>query len=233
MSLSLQISPSGRLVVREDTEASGGHLTVPRAVAKILQTLASSQPEGLFTLAAQPDGSSLPSDLLYWHDFASHYLTRLCHVPELTGGSFEAIQPPDNEQLSKTLLSVPPMIGAEYLTVDRLLATWNEIDAWVRQEAAAHANGLPGFLTERAPLWRQVGRVCFHLAENKQDVLFPFAFLATYVPGLSRSARTRHQPLGKALEQYAGAKNKAALVRLLSPMHRAAESSPFVRELVD
>lgn len=233
MSLSLQISPSGRLVVRESRETAGDHLSLSRTVAKVLQTLASSQPEGLFTLAAQPDGSTLPSELLFWHDFASQYLTRLCHVPESAGGDFDAIQPPDNQQLSNTLLGVPPMIGAEYLTIDTLLAIWNELDAWVRQEAAAHTDGLPGFLGERAPLWRQVGRVCFHLAENKQDVLFPFAFLSTYVPGMSRSARALHQPLGKALEQYAGAKNKGALVRLLSPVHRAAESSPFVRGLVD
>ena len=125
------------------------------------------------------------------------------------------------------------MTGAEYLTVEVLESIWIEIDTWVRQEVDALAGDLTEFLKKRAPLWHQVGRVCFHLAENKQDALFPFAFLATYVPGLSRSARARHQPLGKALEQYAGAKNKAALVRLLSPVHRAAESSPFVRGLVD
>jgi non-specific serine/threonine protein kinase len=232
MNPTLQISPSGRLVIREGPETAGGSST-PQAVVKVLRTLASSPPEGLFLLAAQPDGSSWPSDLLFWHDFASLYLTRLCHVPESPGGEFATVEPPDEQQLSQILLAVPPMIGAEYLTVDRLRATWNEIDAWVREESAAHVNGLAGFLAQRAPLWRQVGRVCFHLAENKRDALFPFAFLATYVPGLSQSARARHQPLGKALEQYAGAKNKQALVNLLSPVHRAAENSPFVRELVD
>ncbi|MEQ8694419.1 MAG: hypothetical protein RIC85_03715, partial [Gammaproteobacteria bacterium] len=86
MSLSLQISPSGRLVVRDEPTGADGQLSLPKAVAKILQTLASSQAEGLFTLAAQADSSLLPSELLFWRDFASQYLTRLCHVPESTGG---------------------------------------------------------------------------------------------------------------------------------------------------
>ena len=37
----------------------------------------------------------------------------------------------------------------------------------------------------------------------------------------------------KALEQYAGTRNKAALLRLLAPVHRVSEDSPFIRTLVD
>ena len=233
MSLSLHISPAGRLVVREDAEAASVDSAPAGNVANVLRTIGSSQPEGLFSLAAQLDSTFWPSDLLFWRDIVTQYLTQLCHVPESSGGSFEAIQPPAPEQLSQLLSAVPPMVGAEYLTVEVLQGIWEEIDTWVRQEVASHIGGLSGFLGERAPHWHQVGRVCFHLAENKQDALFPFAFLATYVPGLSRSAQARHQPLGKALEQYAGAKNKGALLRLLSPVHRAAENSPFVGELVD
>ena len=88
-------------------------------------------------------------------------------------------------------------------------------------------------MKERAALWHQVGRVCFHLAENKRDEIFPFAFLATYVPGLSRGAQTRHQPLGKALEQYAGTKNRPALIKLLAPVQQAAERCDWVMKLVE
>ena len=92
---------------------------------------------------------------------------------------------------------------------------------------------MAGFLQERAPHWHQVGRVCFHLAENKRDEEYPFAFLATYIPGLSGQGRARYQPLGKALKEYAGAENKAALVRLLSPVHRASQQSALVGALVE
>ncbi len=39
--------------------------------------------------------------------------------------------------------------------------------------------------------------------------------------------------MGKALKEYAGSRNRQALVALLSPVHRASEKSPFVKELVD
>ena len=78
-----------------------------------------------------------------------------------------------------------------------------------------------------------VGRVCFHLAENKRDPEFPFAFIATYVHKVSKQAKPQHLPLGRALKDYAGAKNRQKLLALLSPLSRAAEQSAFIRELVD
>ncbi len=78
-----------------------------------------------------------------------------------------------------------------------------------------------------------MGRVCFHLAENKRDPDFPFAFLATYAPSLSKGGRVQYQPLSKALQEYAGERNKKALIKLLSPVHRASEKVAFVKELVD
>src|SRR5690606_8965992 len=78
----------------------------------------------------------------------------------------------------------------------------------------------------------QVGRVCFHLAENRRDPDFPFAFLATYAPGLGAGARIQYQPLSNALREYAGTKNKQALIRLLSPVQRASERSELVKQLV-
>ena len=68
----------------------------------------------------------------------------------------------------------------------RLVDVWEDLDAWVRGEVSAGGEGLSGFLKQRAPLWHQVGRVCFHLAENRRDPDYPFAFLATYAPRLGR-----------------------------------------------
>ena len=114
-----------------------------------------------------------------------------------------------------------------------LVGVWEDLDAWVRGEIAAGGEGLSGFLKRRAPLWHQVGRVCFHLAENRRDEDHPFAFLATYAPGMAGGSRVQYQPLSRALRELAGAKNKAALVRLLSPVHQASQQSALVKELVD
>ena len=102
----------------------------------------------------------------------------------------------------------------------------------MREEVHRNA-GLAGFLEARAPRWHQVGRVCFHLAENRRDPEHPFAFLATYAPQLAKSGKVQYQPLSQALTEYAGAKNKQGLIHLLSPVHRASQQSELVKELVD
>ncbi len=124
------------------------------------------------------------------------------------------------------------MVGGEYLSVERLQRVWTEMDDWVRQ-AASTAGGLSPFLRERAPNWHQGGAGVLHLAENKSDPARPFAFMATYAARLGATGRARHVPLRRALEQYAGANNRAALITLLSPIQQAAKACDWVREIVD
>jgi len=46
------------------------------------------------------------------------------------------------------------------------LVLWIELDGWVRKQISTSEGGLSGYLKRHAPVWRRVGRVCFHLAEN-------------------------------------------------------------------
>src|SRR5262249_22483699 len=69
--------------------------------------------------------------------------------------------------------------------------------------------------------------------ENRRDEEAPFAFLATYTTGLSATARAQHLPLGKALQEYSGAKNREHLLSLLMPVQRAAEHCPWLKAMVD
>jgi non-specific serine/threonine protein kinase len=238
MAIHLAVTPAGRVVALELTSTTGQPLdSLPDAAAhqrverKVARHFASSQAEGLFALAAEPMDRPTGS-FAYWRDFGGRYLTELCHRPTSTDAAIDEIPPPSSAELATMLLSVPPLRGAEYLTEKVLTDIWVELDAWVRGQVRAHHEGLAGFLKERAPLWHQVGRVCFHLAENRRDPEYPFAFLATYAPKLTGGARIQYQPLSKALREYAGAKNKKALVKLLSPVQLASENSEFVRELV-
>jgi non-specific serine/threonine protein kinase len=89
------------------------------------------------------------------------------------------------------------------------------------------------YLKNCKPTWNAVGRVTFHLAANKRNPAYPFAFLATYTNRVSEQGEVQHVPLGRALEEYAGAKNRPALAALLSPVQRAAEQSKLARELLD
>ena len=56
--------------------------------------------------------------------------------------------------------------------------------------------------------------------------------MATYAPGVAAGSRVEYQPLRLALQEMAGAKNKQALIRLLSPVHTASQKSELVKELL-
>ncbi len=238
MSFQLAVTPAGSITAVE-TDTDDDVLNVPtseinsdlRLEKRIARLLAASQAEGLFALAAGR-GYRLKPSFEYWRSFASRYLTQLCHVPQMSSASIEEVAPPTSEEMAAMLVNVPPMQGAEYLTESVLSDIWIDLDNWVRSEAAGHRDGLSGFLQKRASVWHQVGRVCFHLAENRRDPDYPFAFLATYAPSLTASARIQYKPLSESLREYAGAKNKKALIKLLSPVQLAAEKSELAKELV-
>lgn len=231
MSYDLTLTPAGRLHLIEGDDDIGA---APDAwIKRVGAAFSSCQASGLFALAAtKPDAPPSPP-FSFWRDFACCYLTRLCRTPESAGRRIDPIEPPFESELATLLLSAPPMQGGEYLSVEVFGGLWLDLDAWVRQEIAASGDGLARWLKENAPMWRQVGRVCFHLAENKRDPDLPFAFLATYAPSLSKGGKVQYKPLGKALQEYAGERNKKALINLLSPVHQASEKADFVKELVD
>lgn len=183
---------------------------------------------GLFRLASRKNADGLNPAMAYWRDFASGYLTCLCHTPDVA--ALASVDKPTEAEMAQMILSVPPMTGAEYLTIQVLNRVWQELDEWTRTKVKA-CGGLAKFLHEYAPQWHQVGRVCFHLAENKDDPEFPFAFLATYASGLDKFGRPRYLPLSRALNEFAGEKNKKALVHLLTPVHEATKKSTLIAEI--
>ncbi len=172
--------------------------------------------------------------LEYVRSFACAYLTRLCQTQghEATN-ALPPTPPPPSAELAAWVLQAPPVTGLEYLREEVLAGWWADLDALVRGEVREHAGGAQAYLSDKNLLWRFVGRVTLHLAENKRDAESPFAFLATYVSRLSPQGSAQHEPLARALQQYAGARNRQALLALLVPLQRAAERSALAKELVD
>jgi len=229
MSLELTLSPHGHLSAASGVEGADGR--APGA-AKIVQAFENSTAHGLLHLAAVELGANLSTELAFVREFAERYLTARCRVPEWsTNKSLEPLPPPDD--LAFWAIRSPPFKGSEYLTTEAAADWWRELDALVLAEMRAHAAGPEAFLQQLNPVWRLVGRVTFHLAENKRDPARPFAFLATYAPRLSGGSKVQHLPLGKALGEYASARDRATLVGLLSPVRRAAERCAWVDELVE
>ncbi len=199
---------------------------------RVVRGFADSPSAGIITLAGGPAGAQWPLSWLFWRDFGARYLLLLCQSNP-SQQRLAPLPPLDAATVASLSLSIPPMPGAEYGTPALFAAIWFELDTWALASIHRNGAGLAGFLQQYAPLWRQVGRVCFHLAENKGDPEFPFAFMATYVPRLGKNARAQHLPLSQALREQAGAADRDALLRLLEPVHEAGSRCPWVKELLE
>ncbi len=186
---------------------------------------------GLVALGGHPAGEGADDTLRYWKTFADAFVRELCQIPD-GAEALPEIPAPDATALAGWVLDAPPMRGAEYLSTETLLALWDRLEGWTRARVAAPLT-VAAFLASHAPAWSRVGRVTLHLAENKTDPDLPFAFLATYASDLSQAGRLRQLPLGRALQEYGGAKDKAALLKLLTPIHAAAKTCPLMADLVE
>jgi hypothetical protein len=232
MGIALTISPHGRMLVL--ASASQPPSPDEPIYERARQAFAESQVNGLLHLATRELTSPLSPEFAWARDFACRYLTRLCHTPEIGGASeLPPTITPEAGHLAAMALSTPPMQGLEYLSADCLAGWWSELDSFVRHRIRESGRNIQDYLHDLNPAWRTVGRVTFHLAENKRDPEYPFAFLATYATRLSAQGKAQYLPLNRALEEYSGPSNRGALLALLEPIQRTSESVAWVKELAD
>ena len=221
------LSPHGRLWL---DQSNGDGEAVDDAMR---QAFAASAAHGLLAMAARRQESEmLSAEWLFWREFAHAYLVAMAHAPESPeGGKIAEIVPP-TELFFGLALRIPAMRGAEYAAPAVFAQLWRELDVLARAEARS-AGGLKPWLARIHPALHLLGKVTFHLAENKRAPETPFAFMATYTHRLSAQEKPVHLPLGRALQEYAGAKNQTALRALLEPVQLAAERSAWARDLLD
>jgi non-specific serine/threonine protein kinase len=182
--------------------------------------------------------AALPADYDFLRQFAKQYLTKLCHLPVLANPEavvheLPPVEPPTIWDNTMFLANAPPMEGAEYLTGEVLTEWWNALDKYVHEQISKYPNGAVDWIQKQNPLWRTVGRVTFHLAENKRDEQRPFAFMATYTNKVAANTNPVQLPLHKALTQYAAARDRDTLLRLLKPINNAGEKCGWVKEMID
>jgi non-specific serine/threonine protein kinase len=225
------LTPHGRLQLEEQGETSP---LAAELSARLTAAFARGPGHGLLQLGAGEVGQVLPPALSYWRSFGCRYVTAVCAVPDLEERRARLSLPaPRPEELEELASLAPVMTGAEYVSAAVLTALWQGLDEAFRLELNAAGGSVQAFLKGLNPVWNLVGRVHFHLAENRKDDAAPFAFLATYTDRLSAHAKAQHLPLGQALRQYAGAADKERLLNLLLPVQRAAESCPWLKRMVE
>ncbi|MGH7051000.1 MAG: SNF2 helicase-associated domain-containing protein, partial [Acetobacteraceae bacterium] len=229
--LGLRLTPHGRLVAEPDGDA----LLDAGVARRLAEAFARGSGQGLLRLGGGEVGERLSPVLTWWGAFAARYLTGVCQHARAAeaAAALPDVPPPDAGECASLLLTAPLMQGAEYLTQEVLVALWNETASACGAGLAAAGGDLQRFLKRLNPAWNLVGRVHFNLAENRGDPDAPFAFLVTYTTRLTAQGKAQHLPLGRALQEFAGARNRPRLLSLLLPVQRAAEQCPWLRTMVD
>lgn len=226
----LGLSPSGhlRFYFAEASEAISNTI-----VEKIDSFFSVNQSVGLLRLGLTHFNERLPDTFLYWQQFSHIFIAELCkHADTSEHTQIPTITFPADE-INQLIFQAPFFRGVEYFNFEVAKTLWDGLQEALFSELAPFHGHLNNYLSAWHSTWNTVGKVCFHLAENKKNADFPFAFLATYTTGLSKSANAQHVVLGNALETYAGKNNKSVLLSLLLPVHRAAEKSAFLKVMVD
>ncbi|MEQ1934548.1 MAG: ATP-dependent helicase, partial [Fimbriimonadaceae bacterium] len=232
----IAISPQGSLGLVATTSEIGSLVQSIEIAPEIVGAFEASLVGGLATLASSRWQSAVmgwPAEFAFWRDYARSYFAALCRQSSSTSKQWSSIGPPDTTTLEEWLQLAPPMPGLEYLNPGHLQVLWNDLDAYTRDSASGNEEGLAGLLRSLDENWNLIGRVTFHLAENKKNPDAPFAFLATYTQGQAKDGNPQHLPLADALRESIAAKDTAKLDQLLEPVSRAARSVKLVAHLLE
>jgi len=228
------LTPNGHLVLAPTADAAP---LSPDLLQRLESAFAYGAGHGLLQLGLREVGTALPADFAYWRDFAARFVTAVCTsahgIAENAATDASEVPAPAADMLAALANAAPPMPGGEYLNEGVLAGLWAQIDGAFREEHARAKSSLQEFLRAGHAAWHLVGRVHFNLAENRSDEEAPFAFIATYTTQLSSQGRAQHLPLGEALREYAGARNKARLLALLKPVREGAVQCPWLRAMVE
>ncbi len=89
------------------------------------------------------------------------------------------------------------------------------------------------YIVSLVPEWKDIGKITFHLADNKKDTdgRHPFVFLATYPDKANAPGEVRHIPLASALKLYASEPGLPA--SMLKPLQDAAKENKFIGGMME
>jgi hypothetical protein len=172
----------------------------------------------------------LSDSLCFWRNFTALFARKLILTPDLELLRHTVKIEAGPEELQYTLDSAPMMTGGEYLTIEILRDSWEDLNRAFARAIETYEGSVDRFIKTYSPDVHLVGRVFFHLVEQKYKET-PFAFLATFSTGLDNQGQSRHWPLKWALTEYAGDNEK--LLDLLSTVHKAAEQSAWITHLLE
>lgn len=138
----------------------------------------------------------------------------------------------DCDEFDEIKSRIPFSIGTEFINDEWISYALGKIIDIYRKEISVYKGSVKDFFMDRNTNINVVGRVYFHLVENKEEN-YPFAFLATYATENKEagSHKAKHMPLKNALLEYKD--NKEKLLQLMSTISKVADKSDFISELME
>lgn len=185
----------------------------------------------LFYLGTCDRDIHLSPSLQFWRKFSHEYVEKIRLNPDVEFLRSKVSTPVDQSFLKEMMGQIPFVQGAEYITSCLLEEYWHRLNSFFQTGIKSFKGSVEDFFHQYAPDVHLIGKIYFHLVENKDDEEYPFAFLATYAHGISSKGKSQHKPLKYALTEYENDQKK--MLELLSTVNNASRQSSFISKLLD
>lgn len=184
-----------------------------------------------FSLAYIERSHELSESLRYLMEIAAAFVRLLALNPDLEQLREQATADLDDDTADRLLACAPYLHGQHLLDREWIDQAWRRLHESYAARMPNWEGSVESLLSASHAHVHFVGRIYFHLVENKETEEYPFSFMATYAAERESSGKSRHLPLKNALIEYDD--NKDKLLQLLSTVHKAATGSPLIADLLD
>lgn len=228
--LAVVLLPDGSLQLEWDAKSGKQSKSSTLLQQEIFSVYEKDRRNWLLFLGFSDPAVFLPASLDFWRRFSSLFVHHLRLTPDLEVLRHQVQVPPPEQNLAELLEMIPAMIGGEYVNPGILSALWSNVNTSFTTAIKDFSGTVAEFIHRYSPNSHLLGRVYFHLVENKDDDA-PFAFLATYSTRMGGQGQSKHLPLKYALQEYRDDNNK--LLELLTTVYEAAGNSALITELLE
>ena len=183
-------------------------------------------------------GDWMSSTVSFLYLLSNKFILKISRQSDIEFTREEADLTLSEEEVEDIKKIVPFAIGTEFIDEEWISFIWEKITEIYIKEISNFKGTVGAFLMKKNTNINVVGRVFFHLVENKGKD-YPFAFLATYSTEdkkinkdqKSNVHKAKHMPLKNALLEYKD--NEEKLLQLMSSISKAADRSHFISELME
>ena len=194
---------------------------------ELLAQFARNPAKALYQMAFTEKNSAIHASMGFLFDVSQRFFYEITRNPEI---EITRVAKPANEHaVAELLRALPYANGTEFIDASWLRKIWSMLRRTFDEDLAAFQGSAAEYFVQKNPALHAVGRVFFHLVENRRSEEFPFAFLATYCTGSAE--KVNHLPLKNALLEFKG--DDSQLISLLGTVSRAADQSDLISDFME